>query len=132
MRFLSRRAAAMLARNSVVSCLVFAVNLLLLWVMVETLGVETLAAAAIAFVLANSLQYAFGRLWIFRGTERGVASGYLFFFVNAGIGLAITLALFVAFLAFTPLHYLVARIIVSVFAGLAMFLLNATLNFRQL
>ena len=29
-------------------------------------------------------------------------------------------------------HYLLARVIVSVFAGLAMFVLNAGLNFRQL
>ena len=31
----------------------------------------------------------------------------------------------------TPMNYLVARVIVSVFAGLAVFGLNASINFRQ-
>ena len=39
--------------------------------------------------------------------------------------------LFAALLKWTAIHYLVARVIVSVFAGLAMFVLNAVLNFRQ-
>ena len=131
-RLISRKSAMLLARNTVASCLVFALNLTLLWLLVESLGLNELAAAAIAFVVANSLQYGFGRTWVFRGTERGVAAGYVYFFVNAGIGLAITLVLYAAFLEFTSIHYLVARMIVSVFAGLAMFVLNATLNFRRL
>jgi len=131
-RLLSRRAAALLARNTVVSCGVIALNLMLLWLLVEWFHVRELPAAALAFVVANSFQYAFGRAWIFRGTERGVTSGYFYFFVNAGIGLFITLTLYAAFLEFTSIHYLVARIIVSVFAGLTVFLLNAILNFRQL
>ena len=40
--------------------------------------------------------------------------------------------LYAAFLRYVPLNYLVSRIIVSVFAGLAVFVLNAVLNFRRL
>lgn len=69
---------------------------------------------------------------IYRGTDRRVVSGCAYFLLNGLIGLAITLVLFDAFLRFTTIHYLVARVIVSVFAGLAMFLLNATMNFRRL
>jgi hypothetical protein len=47
------------------------------------------------------------------------------------VGMAITILLFAALLKWTAIHYLVARVIVSVFAGLAMFVLNAVLNFRQ-
>ncbi|MGH2745647.1 MAG: GtrA family protein [Thermoleophilaceae bacterium] len=119
-------------RNTVVSCLVFALNLTLLWLLVETMGLDKILAAALAFVAANSLHYIFGRTWIFRGTERGVAAGYGYFFVNAGVGLAITLILFALMLRFTPFHYLASRVIVSIFAGLTMFVLNATLNFRRL
>ena len=32
----------------------------------------------------------------------------------------------------TPIQYLVARVLVSVIAGLTVFLLNAVLNFRRL
>ena len=122
----------MLVRNTIVSCFVFALSLSLLWLLVEWGGMEEIMAAAVGFIAANSVHYVFGRTWIFRGTRRGVAAGYAFFLVNAGLGLVITLILFAAFLEYTSIHYLVARIIVSIFAGLAMFILNATLNFRRL
>ena len=131
-RLWSRNAAVLLARNTVVSCLVFAIGLALLWALVELWGVNKLAAAAAGFLAGNSIHYAFGRAWIYRGTERAVTPGYVFFLVNAGVGLVITIALFAAFLRWTSIHYLIARVLVSVFAGLAMFLLNATLNFKRL
>ena len=131
-RLWSRNAAVLLARNTAVSCLAFAIGLALLWALVELWGVNKLVAAAAGFLVSNSIHYAFGRAWIYRGTERDVATGYAYFLVNAGIGLVITIALFAAFLRWTSIHYLAARVIVSVFAGLAMFLLNATLNFKRL
>jgi putative flippase GtrA len=131
-RLWSRKAAILLARNTVVSCLVFAIGLALLWALVELWGTDKLVAATVGFLVSNSIHYALGRAWIYRGTERGVAPGYVLFLINAGVGLVITIALFAAFLRWTPIHYLVARVIVSLFAGLAMFLLNATLNFKRL
>jgi len=131
-RLWSRNAAVLLARNTVVSCLVFAIGLAVLWALVELWGVDKLVAAAAGFLVSNSIHYALGRAWIYRGTERAVAPGYAYFLINAGIGLVITIALFAAFLRWTSIHYLIARVIVSLFAGLAMFLLNATLNFKRL
>lgn len=122
----------MLARNTVVSVGVFLVGLLLLWLLVELAAVPKLPAAAASFIVAHSIHYGFGRAWIFRGTERAVVPGYAFFLFNGAIGLAITVTLFEAFLRYTSVHYLVARVIVSLFAGLAIFVLNATLNFRRL
>ncbi len=131
-RLWSRNAAVLLARNTAVSILVFLLGLLLLWLLVEFVGIGAVPAAGAGFILANSLHYALGRTWIYRGTERQLVPGYAYFLVNGVIGLAITLLLFEAFLRFTSLHYLVARILVSIVAGLVMFLLNAILNFRRL
>jgi putative flippase GtrA len=131
-RLISRNGATLLARNTVLSTLIFALNLGMLRLLVENLFVPALPAAAMAFVAANSFQYAFARNWVFQGTQRRVASGYAFYLINAGVGLATTMLLYAAMLAFTSVHYLLARILVSVIAGLAMFLLNATLNFRRL
>lgn len=130
-RLMTPRVGWMLARNTAVSTLVFLVGLALLWLLVQQGGMDAVPAAAIGFLVANSLHYALGRSWIFRGTERAIHTGYLIFLINAGVGMAITVALFAAFLHFTAIHYLVARVIVSVFAGLAMFVLNAVVNFRQ-
>ena len=129
-RLLSLRVAGQLVRNTIVSCLCFAFDLLLLWAFVEHLDMNKLVAAAIAFLIATSLHYSFARGWIFKGTEQALARGYAWFLVNAGVGLVLTIALFWAFMAI-GFHYLVARVIASVFAGLTVFLLNAVLNFRS-
>jgi putative flippase GtrA len=130
-RLLSLRVGAMLWRNSVVSCGVFLIGLGVLWALVQWTAMDEVPAAGIGFVTANTLHYLLGRTWIFRGTERGRASGYALFLINAGVGLAVTMALYAAILEFTSIHYLVARVIVSLVAGLIVFVLNAVFNFRR-
>lgn len=130
-RLFTRRVGAMLVRNTVVSCLVFGISLFSLWALVTFAGTGHMVAAGTGFIAANTLHYSFGRLWIFKGTDRGVKTGYLLFLVNAGVGLAVTLTLYALFLEFTAMNYLVARTIVSVFAGLTVFVLNAVWNFRR-
>lgn len=130
-RLLSLRVGAMLWRNTVVSSSVFVIGLGVLYALVQWAGFPEVPAAGIGFLVANSLHYMLGRAWIFRGTDRGRASGYALFLINAGAGLAVTMALYAALLELTSLHYLVARVIVSVFAGLVVFVLNAVFNFRQ-
>ena len=129
---LSRHAATLLARNTVVSFGIFAFDIALLWLMVQFFGLPKIAAAALAFVIANSVHYALGRSWVFRGTDRNIASGFIYFQINSVIGLVITIALFAALIRWTAINYLAARVVVSLFAGLSVFLLNAILNFRRL
>ena len=130
-RLFSRRVGAMLARNTVVSTSVFAVDLAILWLFVAYSGLDKLGAAALGLIAANTLHYALGRTWIFKGTMRGVALGYAYFLINAAIGMAVTMLLYAAFVQWTSVNYLIARVLVSVIAGLTVFLLNATLNFRR-
>jgi putative flippase GtrA len=130
-RLLSRRALVLLVRNTVVSCGAFGVGLVVLWLLVEQVGTNKINAGAASFITANSLHYLFGRTWIYRGTEREAVSGYAFFLVNGLIGMVVTLVMYAALMA-VGMHYIAARIVASVFAGLLMFLLNAFLNFRML
>ncbi|MHA7818063.1 MAG: GtrA family protein [Erythrobacter sp.] len=131
-RFWNRRAGGMLWRNTVVSTSVFLGGLALLWVMVEWGRVDATLATGVTFILSTSVHYIFGRSWIFAGSQRKLASGYAFFFVNAAVGLLLTVGLFWLMTEYTPINYIVVRIIVSVCAGLAVFWLNAVFNFRQL
>ncbi len=130
-RLLSRRGAVLLWRNTVVSVGVFTFGLGLLWLLVEQAGMPKVPAAGLSFMASNSIHYLFGRAWIYRGTDRKVVAGYAYFLGNAVIGLAVTVALFAAFMAI-GMHYIVARIVTSIFAGLVLFLLNSILNFRSL
>ena len=130
-RLVSRDAVTMFARNTIIGTAVFAVDLLILWALVAFLGMSKLLAATIGFVVATSLHYAAGRSWIFKGSSRRLVSGYVYFLMSAGVGLAITLLLYAAFIRWTRIDYLVARVVVSLFAGFATFLLNAIFNFRR-
>ena len=131
-RIFSRKAAAMLMRNTVVSTMVFGISVAVLWLLVEYAGFDEVVAAAAGFLIANLVHYALGRSWIFPGSDRHVATGYAYFLASAGIGLSLTIVLYAALLRFTAIDYILARILVSIFAGLAMFLFNALINFRRL
>lgn len=126
------RGGRLFVRNTLASTLTFGIDIALLWFLVERAGAERIVAAAFAFLVAISLHYLLARIWVFRGSGRGLASGYVYFLTNAGIGLIVTLGLFWLLLELTPLHYLISRGISSVAAGIVVFFLNAIFNFKQL
>jgi len=128
----SRHAATLLARNTILSFGILAFGIALLWLLVQRIGLPTIAAAAVAFVIASSVHYPFGRGWVFRGTDRHVASGFICFQINSVIGQVIKIALFAALIRWTPINYLAPCVVVSLFAGLSVFLLNVIRNFRWL
>ena len=131
-RLMTRKVVEMFARNTFVGTCVFALDLLILWGLVTAFVVPAVIAATIGFLVASSLHYYVARAWIFRGTSRHPVSGYFYFILNAGIGLSITLIMFSLFLEWTSINYILARIAVSIVAGLAMFFLNAAWNFRKI
>ncbi|WP_144097005.1 GtrA family protein [Croceicoccus sediminis] len=130
-RLLTLDVGGMLLRNTVVSTGAFLLGLAALWALVALGGMDKVLATGITFLLAQTFHYTLGRTWVFRGTDRAVGAGYVIFLANSGIGLIITVALFALLMEYTAMHYLVARVVVSVFAGLAMFVANATFNFRR-
>ena len=131
-RLLSRKAGRLLALNTVAGTAAFLVGLFLMWLFVDVWTMNVVLAAALSFMAANSLHYVFARQWVFRGTNRKLARGYGYFLVNAVVGLIVTVVLFAALVKWTSIHYLVARVLVSMVAGLLIFVLNATLNFKRL
>lgn len=124
--------AKMFGRNTVASIITFSLDLAILWVLVELAGFPHVPAAVLSFAVPMVLFYILQRTWVFPQTERGVASGFLYFMINVGIGFAAMLATFWALLEFTPIHYLIARILASVVNGIVIFVLNGVFNFKQL
>lgn len=122
----------MFVRNAFASTLSFLLDLLLIWIMVGQFGIDRFAAVAVGFVLANAFHYVLARIWVFHGSLRGLVSGYLYFLGNSLFGLVVILAGFALFTEVLGLPYLLSRVMASLCAGTLVFLLNATLNFRQL
>ena len=126
------RVARLFGRNTVASFFAFGIDVALLWLAVELAGAPYLPAAAVAFLIAMSIHYLLSRIWVFRGSERGMAAGYAYFLMNAGIGLVVTLGAFALLMELAGLHYLIARVLASVVAGILVFFLNAVFNFKAL
>lgn len=128
----ARRAWSLFWRNGVASIFSFAVDMAILWALVEWAGWGKMPAAALGFIVAMTVHYAIARVWVFRGADRGLAAGYVYFFLNQLVGLGITLGLFALLMAVTDIHYLVLRVLASLAAGLVAFTLNAVYNFKML
>lgn len=126
------REARMLGRNTVASIASFLLDLAILAALVELAGFAEVPAAAIAFIVPLVVFYFLQREWVFPGTERGVAAGFVYFLIFMGIGFVSMLAVFWTLLEVTDLHYLIARVLASVVYGIVVFVLNGVFNFRQL
>ncbi|WP_232492808.1 GtrA family protein [Novosphingobium kaempferiae] len=127
----SRHTAVLFVRNAVSSSTCFAIDMALIWVMVSRLGIDKFVAVTVGFLIANSLNYVLARVWVFRESDRGIFTGYVYFLTNALIGLAVILAGFALLTGVFGAHYLLARVMVSLVAGTLVFVLNATLNFHE-
>jgi putative flippase GtrA len=129
---IDHRWARMFGRNTVASTGAFLLDLAILWCLVELAGLPRLPAAVLAFMIPMALFYILERVWVFPDSDRGVASGFVYFMVNIGIGFLVMLAIFWGLLQFTSLHYLLARVIASAISGVVIFLLNGIFNFKEL
>jgi putative flippase GtrA len=128
---LSRHGAVLFLRNAVASSLCFAIDMALIWVMVSQLHIDKFVAVTAGFLTANALNYGLARIWVFRESDRGLFTGYVYFLGNALVGLAIILAGFALLTGPLDTHYMVARVVVSLCSGTIVFILNATLNFHE-
>jgi putative flippase GtrA len=126
------REARMFGRNTIASIGSFLLDLAILVALVELAGFPRVPAAAVAFVIPLIVFYFLQREWVFPGTDRGVAEGFVYFLIIMGIGFVAMLAVFWTLLEVTDLHYVLARILASFVYGIIVFVLNGIFNFKQL
>jgi putative flippase GtrA len=67
----------------------FAVELAVLYLLREKLGMDTLIAAAIAFVVSVIVNYLMCALWVFHGAREQSGKSKIAFFLTSAVGLAI-------------------------------------------
>ena len=128
----SKRGLKMFGKNTVASTIAFLLDLAILWALVELLAFPRVPAAVVAFLVPMVVFYFLEREWVFPDSDRKMASGFVYFAINIGIGFLVMLAVFWSLLEFTTLHYLLARIAASAVSGVVIFLLNGVFNFKQL
>lgn len=105
-------------------------DLSLLWMLVNWLSINYLVATGASFFISVTINYAISRLWVFKGTERELARGYMYSIQIALVGALTTVAGMWTIVTVTGWHFLVARILVSGVVGLWNYLMNLFLNFQ--
>ena len=117
---------------SIGAALAFAVDVLVLWTLVEVFGLHYLAAAATGFVAGTAVLYGFAVRYAF--SFRRVADIRREFAVFAAVGLmgiVLNLAVIYGAVEVIQLHYLAAKVAASAVTFVANFGLRRALLFTQ-
>lgn len=117
-------------KYSVVGVATLSFDLLLLAALTQLLSIPYTISTPLAFLVAVSINYAISRTFVFRGTERTVHRGYIYFLCIAGAGAFVVTAGVYLLVTYAHLYYLVARIAIAGFVGIANYLTNLHWNFR--
>ncbi len=105
-------------------------DLLLIWLMTEFLLIPYQISTALGFIVAVSINYFLARKYVFKGTQRKIHHGYVYFILFALGGATIVTVAVTGLVTYLMMHYLVARVIVACFVGSANYLFNLHFNFK--
>ena len=117
-------------RYSVVGTSTFALDLALLFVFTDFLGIYYVFSAGLAFAVAVSVNYLFARSHVFPETEREFKTGYGLFMLIAGTGLLAVMGLMYLAVDVLGFGYIVSRIAIAGFVGLWSYFMNFHFNFK--
>ena len=108
----------------------FAFDLLLIWIMTELLSIPYWFSTALGFAIAVSINYFVSRRFVFKGTERAIHHGYVFFILFAFGGAAFIAGAVTLLVTLFGLYYLLARVLVAGVVGMGNYLFNLHFNFK--
>lgn len=115
---------------TVIGTATFALDLCLLFLLVQYAGVPFYIATPCSFLIAVSGNYVLSRRFVFVGTQRGWNSGYVYFICIALAGAFVTTTLVVWLVATFHLFYLLARALTAVAVGVTNYFINLYWNFK--
>lgn len=106
------------------------IDMALLFVLAGTLGMNYLWAAALAFLVAVSINYLLSRRFVFKGSSRKQTTGYMYFLMIAAFGmLLVTLGMYVLVEKW-GMYYMISRVLISCVTGIWNYSMNLFFNFR--
>ena len=105
-------------------------EILTLFVLVHFVSVYYLIATAFAFAASDSLGFALNLRWGFKESKTGALRGYFLFISFSVMALILTLLFMKILVDVIGIYYLLARVIILVFIGTLLFLLNYIFTFK--
>lgn len=117
-------------KYSVVGVSTFALDLFLLFLLIDIFHWNYLVATGGAFIVAISLNYLISRNVVFKYSVRSLSAGYISFLLISGIGLLLVVAGMYVFVEMMALNYIVSRIFIAGFVGIWNYSMNLYVNFK--
>ncbi len=117
-------------KYGIVGSATFALDLCLLYILVDWFGLSYVLAAAVSFLFAVSINYVISRRFVFKQTLREVGEGYVHFILIALTGLLIVTGGMYLLVETFSVGYLMARLLVAVVTGFWNYLMNLYVNFK--
>lgn len=127
---IDRRGAKRLLRYASVGISTFLFDLLLLFAFIDGLGMHHAFAAALAFLIAVTLNFLVSRRFVFAGTERTAGRSYASFLLIAGTGMLAVAGLMHVAVDLLALPVLASRVAIAGVVGVFTYLMNLYLNFK--
>jgi len=115
---------------SAVGLSTFALDLFLLYVLIDDCGWNYILATGVAFAIAVSLNYVMDRRWVFKGTLRSVKAGYVVFMAIGCVGAVIAMTGMSILVGVFHINYVFARIAIAGMVGAWNYLMNLYVNFK--
>lgn len=125
-----RQALRRFLKYSAVGISTFALDLVILFILIDFYDLHYVLAAGLAFVVAVTINYWISRRYVFPGTLRGVRDGYVNFLLIALTGLSIVMMGMYLLVTVFGIGYLLARVISASITGFWNYLMNLFVNFK--
>lgn len=118
------------SKYSLVGVGTFAFDLVLLAILIDLVSLNPVFSAAIAFLIAVSINYALSRHFVFKGTARSLGDGYAHFVLIAIAGLLLVIGGMYMLVTIFTWHYASARLLVAALTGFWNYIMNLFVNFK--
>lgn len=109
----------------------YVLDILLIYVFKNYLGLSDAAAVGFGFFIAVTLNFLVSYYWVFRGTVRTKRAGYVYFCTLAIVGLLVIIPSTLYVRDFMQIDIYYARTIVATLVGIVAFLINVFFNFKM-
>jgi putative flippase GtrA len=129
---LPRRFVYRLSKYTLAGGSTFFIDLALLYLLSLCTTINHSTLIVLSFIVGSTLNYLLCYLWVYRGTSRKKAHGYVYFLLFELITLLLIVEATNALIAHFGIPLIVARICVGIIVGCINFLLNTFLNFKLL
>ncbi len=129
-RLINRAGIVRFFRYSTIGVSTFLLDLALLFILTDVVGVHYVLAAGVSFAIAISINYMLSRQHVFAESTRTMHAAYGIFLVIGATGLLLVMGLMCLTVDVFGFNYIASRIVIAGVVGIWSYLMHLYLTFK--